>query len=108
MFMAYGRRRSWGSQFVIGGLVAKTTDRLGAFYPLNDCAYGSATDHFGPASPRSGQTLPNFRSVHPGGANFLFGDGSVRFIQETIGRDPYIGLSTAAGGEVLSADQYGL
>ncbi len=106
MFMAYGRRRSWGSQFIVGGLIGSTTDRLGAFYALNDCGYASHTDHWGPAMPTSGQTTPNFRSLHPGGANFLFGDGSVRFIKETIHPEAYMGLSTIAGGEVLSADQY--
>jgi prepilin-type processing-associated H-X9-DG protein len=47
-----------------------------------------------------------FRSVHPGGANFLFGDGSVKFIKETINIDTYRALSTKARGEVISSDQY--
>ena len=57
-----------------------------------------------------------FRSQHPGGANFLFGDGSVRFLKETIDmgspryadRNPgvYRKLSTKDGGEVISADAY--
>ncbi len=106
MFMAYGRRRSWGSQYVGGALVASTTDRLGFIYPLNDCGYEPATDHFGSAASDGGQTVPNFRSVHPGGANFLYGDGSVRFVKDSITPSVYMGLSTADGGEVVSADQY--
>ena len=62
-----------------------------------------------------------FRSFHPGGANFLFGDGSVKFLKATIDMgsptpwDPtgaknnigvYRKLSTRAGGEVISADAY--
>lgn len=60
-----------------------------------------------------------FRSQHPGGANFLFGDGSVHFLKETISmgttaytpatsRDIgiYRKLSTIGGGEVLSSDAY--
>ncbi len=41
-----------------------------------------------------------FWSMHPGGANFLFGDGSVHFL--TSGIDPYTyqSLATIAGGEV--------
>jgi prepilin-type processing-associated H-X9-DG protein len=105
-FMAYGRKRNWGTDYVLGGLLAKTTDRLGAFYAMNDCAYPSATDHFAAPTADSGMTLPNFRSVHPGGGNFLFGDGSVRFVKETIDRDTYLALSTALGGEVVSADKY--
>jgi prepilin-type N-terminal cleavage/methylation domain-containing protein/prepilin-type processing-associated H-X9-DG protein len=42
-----------------------------------------------------------FYSMHPQGANFLFGDGSVHFL--TSGIDPYTyqHLCTIAGGEVL-------
>ncbi|RUL86768.1 DUF1559 domain-containing protein [Tautonia sociabilis] len=59
-----------------------------------------------------------FRSNHPGGANFLFGDGSVRFLKETIDMGQITGdvntsrmgvyhaLSTRNGGEVISADQF--
>ena len=57
-----------------------------------------------------------FRSQHPGGAHFLFGDGSVRFLKETIDMGSpnyadhnlgvYRKLSTKAGGEVISADAY--
>jgi prepilin-type N-terminal cleavage/methylation domain-containing protein/prepilin-type processing-associated H-X9-DG protein len=45
-------------------------------------------------------------SLHPGGVNILFGDGSVHFIKNTINATVHRGLGTISGGEVLSADQY--
>jgi prepilin-type processing-associated H-X9-DG protein len=45
-------------------------------------------------------------AFHPGGANFLFGDGSVHFVKESIGIVTFASLITRAGGEVISADQY--
>jgi prepilin-type N-terminal cleavage/methylation domain-containing protein/prepilin-type processing-associated H-X9-DG protein len=47
-----------------------------------------------------------FRSLHPGGVNFLFGDGSVRFLKQTIDMGVYRALSTIKGGEVVSADAF--
>jgi prepilin-type N-terminal cleavage/methylation domain-containing protein/prepilin-type processing-associated H-X9-DG protein len=46
------------------------------------------------------------RGRHPGGVNAGFGDGSVRFIKNTINPSIWLGLNTIAGGEVLSADSY--
>jgi prepilin-type N-terminal cleavage/methylation domain-containing protein/prepilin-type processing-associated H-X9-DG protein len=45
-------------------------------------------------------------SFHPGGANFVFADGSVRFIKEMVGFTVFQSLATRAGGEVLSADSF--
>jgi prepilin-type N-terminal cleavage/methylation domain-containing protein/prepilin-type processing-associated H-X9-DG protein len=47
-----------------------------------------------------------FKSFHPGGCNIGFCDGSVKFLKQTINVRTYMGLSTRAGGEVISADQY--
>jgi prepilin-type N-terminal cleavage/methylation domain-containing protein/prepilin-type processing-associated H-X9-DG protein len=48
----------------------------------------------------------NASSNHPGGANFLLADGSVRFVKSTIAMATYWALGTKADGEALSADQY--
>ncbi len=45
--------------------------------------------------------LQSFRADHANGANFLFGDGSVRFLTPTMSLAQYQALGTAAGGEVL-------
>jgi prepilin-type N-terminal cleavage/methylation domain-containing protein/prepilin-type processing-associated H-X9-DG protein len=46
------------------------------------------------------------RSRHPGGINVLFGDGSVRFIKNTINSPVWISLNTIMNGEVVSSDSF--
>jgi prepilin-type N-terminal cleavage/methylation domain-containing protein len=46
------------------------------------------------------------RSYHPGGINSLLGDGSVRFFKDSINLVTWKGLSSRAGGEVISAEAY--
>jgi prepilin-type N-terminal cleavage/methylation domain-containing protein/prepilin-type processing-associated H-X9-DG protein len=48
----------------------------------------------------------SFRSMHPGGGNFLLCDGSVKFIKQSINMFTYQALSTRALGEVISSDSY--
>ncbi|SIO65638.1 prepilin-type N-terminal cleavage/methylation domain-containing protein/prepilin-type processing-associated H-X9-DG domain-containing protein [Singulisphaera sp. GP187] len=45
-------------------------------------------------------------SFHSGGVNALFGDGSVRFIKDSISLLTLRSLVTMAGGEVVSADSF--
>lgn len=59
--------------------------------------------------PRCGIDNTNIMSAtseHPGGVNVCMGDGSVKFIKNSINRQTWVALGTKAGGEVLSADSY--
>ncbi len=46
----------------------------------------------------------SFGSRHAGGANFVMGDGSVRFIRDTISPAAFSAMGTRAGGEVINVD----
>jgi prepilin-type N-terminal cleavage/methylation domain-containing protein/prepilin-type processing-associated H-X9-DG protein len=45
-------------------------------------------------------------SHHPGGANTLLADGSVRFIKDGVAQATWWALGTRAGGEVISGTDY--
>jgi prepilin-type N-terminal cleavage/methylation domain-containing protein/prepilin-type processing-associated H-X9-DG protein len=68
--------------------------------------------HTGPSPDESWVDVPNnpsagvddYWSLHPGGCNFLFCDGSVRFVKSTINPTVFSYLATRSGGEVISSD----
>jgi prepilin-type N-terminal cleavage/methylation domain-containing protein/prepilin-type processing-associated H-X9-DG protein len=73
---------------------------------LGLCCYqelGTCTDIIG---CRFNYSSKGFKSKHPGGSNFLFVDGSVKFLRNSINPDIYNALGSRAGGEVISADSY--
>jgi len=74
----------------------------------NDSQYNFGICRFGgpPSNWPDNSTFIGGASSHPGGVNVLMGDGSVRFIKNTIARNIWWGLGTRAGGEVISSDQY--
>jgi prepilin-type processing-associated H-X9-DG protein len=45
-------------------------------------------------------------SHHPGGVNVAFGDGSVKFIKESINLTSWWAIGTRGGGEVVGADSF--
>jgi len=47
-----------------------------------------------------------FWARHPGGVNFAFADGSVRFIKERRPLSIFQALATRQGGEIISSDSY--
>jgi prepilin-type N-terminal cleavage/methylation domain-containing protein/prepilin-type processing-associated H-X9-DG protein len=68
--------------------------------PCNNPADPSWLSYVGPY----GSATAN--SMHPGGVNVCFSDGSVHFIKSSIAPQAWWGLGTRNGGEVLSSDQY--
>jgi prepilin-type N-terminal cleavage/methylation domain-containing protein/prepilin-type processing-associated H-X9-DG protein len=59
-----------------------------------------------PVGCRFSAAAKGFVSMHPGGANFLFADGSVKFLKNGISLATYCALGSRNGGEVVSADAY--
>ncbi|WP_422925068.1 DUF1559 domain-containing protein [Singulisphaera sp. PoT] len=59
-----------------------------------------------PLGCRFGAAAKGFVSLHPGGGNFLFADGSVHFLKASISQATYCALGSRNGGEVLSADSF--
>lgn len=57
-------------------------------------------------SCRCGYANTGFKSKHPGGANFVFADGSVHFLKQSIAMTTYCALGSRNGGEVISSDSY--
>jgi prepilin-type N-terminal cleavage/methylation domain-containing protein/prepilin-type processing-associated H-X9-DG protein len=71
-------------------------------YPWRNCRFSAGCASCAP----EGSSFINAGSFHPGGANFAFADGSVRFIKDSVNMLTYESLGTRGSGEVISADSY--
>jgi prepilin-type processing-associated H-X9-DG protein len=94
---------STGSQW-ISGIMAYSL--FNTIVPPNSNQYPFGGCKFRGSGVLEGVNIMNVQSNHPGGANFLFADGSVKFMKSTVNQLTYMSLGTRAGGEVLSADSY--
>lgn len=70
--------------------------------PLNNMISDDGIDSAGTSGVANWQHTTGFKSIHPGGAHFAMGDGSVHFISETIDYKLFNELGTKAGGEIAS------
>jgi prepilin-type N-terminal cleavage/methylation domain-containing protein/prepilin-type processing-associated H-X9-DG protein len=57
-------------------------------------------------APRAPDPVGGFSSYHPGGANFAFGDGSVRFLRTSLSGRVFQLLCNRNDGEMISGDSY--
>ena len=92
---AFGNRWSRG---------LRCSDSLrGTYNPLNVFVPEPfETQNVVPRTPQG--STGHFSSNHPGGGNFLFGDGHVEFVSENIDSVLYQALSTRAEGEIASLE----
>jgi prepilin-type N-terminal cleavage/methylation domain-containing protein/prepilin-type processing-associated H-X9-DG protein len=72
--------------------------------PADPSCYNKWSDS--PVGCRFNYDSTGFKSAHPGGANFLLSDGSVRFLKSSTNIPTFCALGSRAGGEVVSADAY--
>ena len=79
------------------------------FVPVPDALAPSLTGFCQtPPSPKTGGNLWRrmFGSSHPGGINVVLGDGSVRFIKDSVNASTFRRLAVIDDGEPISADSY--
>jgi prepilin-type N-terminal cleavage/methylation domain-containing protein/prepilin-type processing-associated H-X9-DG protein len=99
--------------FAYNAFASAGTGGVGVSYDFPGALLAS---HSGPSLYESPQVIhpPNsplghtdeFYSLHPGGANVLMGDGSVRFVRQSINLLTWQALSSRAGGEVVDGTSY--
>jgi prepilin-type N-terminal cleavage/methylation domain-containing protein/prepilin-type processing-associated H-X9-DG protein len=90
-----------GEWWAFGGTMAYSHTNLPNRFAF---AYTDGNDMVNGDGGRSMSTLVNASSLHPGGVNVLFMDGSVHFIKSSISYQPWYAISTVAQGEVVSSD----
>ena len=99
---APGKRRYWrwaeaDSAFGVSGQINNK------FRPMNEA---SAWSQSGPTAGNNAGANDEIFSYHPGGAVALFGDGSVKFLKDSLNPVVLRNLVTQAGGEVISSSDY--
>ncbi len=71
-------------------------------YVSGTCAIPLNYEDGNPANVHVWQNRYSFRSFHPGGGNFCYADGTVRFIQAAINIANYRAMATIRGNETVT------
>ena len=97
----------WGDASGFETWLAPNSPQNDVIYDVGYCKYPFQNNP--PCTGTPTATAPGMfasRSRHPGGVNSLFGDGSVKFIKNTINIATWRAVSTTKGNEVVSADAF--
>jgi prepilin-type processing-associated H-X9-DG protein len=96
---------SWmGATWCIGDMTCTTYNHVST-PNTRTCAAMSGGMNMGASMANMAVQLPP-SSAHSSGVNVAFGDGSVRFMKDSIALSVWRALSTRNGGEVVSASDY--
>jgi prepilin-type processing-associated H-X9-DG protein len=68
--------------------------------------FGDSWTHCSRIGSGARSDLNSADSYHPGGVNVTMGDGSVKFIKDSVNMVTWMSLGTKSGGEVISSDTY--
>jgi prepilin-type N-terminal cleavage/methylation domain-containing protein/prepilin-type processing-associated H-X9-DG protein len=63
-------------------------------------------NNIGEVDGRGTMTMMSASSLHPGGVNIAFMDGSVKFVKNSVNFVTWYAIATPNGGETVSQDQY--
>jgi prepilin-type N-terminal cleavage/methylation domain-containing protein/prepilin-type processing-associated H-X9-DG protein len=97
---AFGPRWGSGTHTAVHGYVPDYTFHIN--YPYGQNVWGLS-----PSDPYAKlQYAWGFGSWHDGGANFVFGDGSVHFLPNAMSFSVFQGMCSIHGGEVIDESQF--
>ncbi|MDG3005004.1 DUF1559 family PulG-like putative transporter [Paludisphaera mucosa] len=106
-FYVKGRQMSYGQSYPWyrnGTPPVQSDQGSGAGWSDYNSEY--ATDGDGSPEHTNYSSNNEIYAFHPGGANFLFADGSARFLKQSVAPSVFNALISYNGGEIVSADAY--
>ncbi len=89
----------WGNNVCCVTQILPADDSRSILFGRN-CQFPAEPLPLRPGVPQDGCSMGHFWSLHTGGANFAFADGSVRFLSYNVG-PVLVELATRGGGEVV-------